>query len=450
MSIDWFELISRTFVIPIYNWKYGIKYDAILRSLNQSQFFPPEQIREHQWHSIKAIIDFAYNNNTFYRNHFDDMNIHPQDINSWDDFSNLPLLTKDDIRNNPDKLISDGYKRQNMHHKRTGGSTGVPVHLYIDNDAMNFKRALAHRHNSWAHYLPGMKRASLWGDTDKKYSFKERAYMKLYDRTIYLDTLKMDDAYLLQFVERITSFRPRLLLGHGHSLYFFAKFLQENSIDCLHFDGIISTAETLLDNERGVIEAVFGDIVFDRYGCEELSLIASECEAHEGLHVGAEGLYVEIAGGDEVTPGELIITDLVNKGMPFIRYKIGDLATVIDAPCTCGRGLPRLGKILGRTTDILLTPEGRSISGVSIMDTFVIHIKGFKQVQIVQNRIDHVLFKIVTDEHYSDASLEKLNETVTEIFGPQMKFDTEFIDKIPMTARGKFQFTVCNIDSEEK
>ena len=441
-----FEQVSRNFIIPIYNWKFGIKYKHIINFLNDSQFFSSEQIREIQWKKVKDIIEFAYFNNTFYNNHFKKANITPKDIHNLNDFSNIPLLTKEDIKNNPESLISNNYQKENMHHKRTGGSTGVPVHLYVDDYAMNFKRAAVHRHNSWANYLPGMKRASLWGDTDKTYSFSDRMYMKLYERTIYLDTLNMDDANMFKFVEKLKQFKPKSLMGHGHSLYYFTRFLLDNNIANIRFNGIISTAETLFDNERKVIEDLFGNIVFDRYGCEELSIIASECEKHEGLHINAEGLYVEVIDGDDTTPGELVITDLVNKGMPFIRYKIGDMATILNKPCSCGRGLPRLGKVFGRVTDILYTPEGKKISGVSILDTFVIHIKGFNQVQIIQNKIDHVLFKIVKDKYYSDNSLEKLKETVVKIFGPQMNSTIEFVDNIPKTDRGKFQFTICNIE----
>jgi len=441
-----FEQVSRNFIIPIYNWKFGIKYKHIINFLNDSQFFSSEQIREIQWKKVKDIIEFAYFNNTFYNNHFKKANITPKDIHNLNDFSNIPLLTKEDIKNNPESLISNNYQKENMHHKRTGGSTGVPIHLYVDNYAMNFKRAAVHRHNSWANYLPGMKRASLWGDTDKIYSFSDKMYMKLYERTIYLDTLNMDDANMFKFVEKLKQFKPKSLMGHGHSLYYFTRFLLDNNIANIRFNGIISTAETLFDNERKVIEDLFGNIVFDRYGCEELSIIASECEKHEGLHINAEGLYVEVIDGDDTTPGELVITDLVNKGMPFIRYKIGDMATILNKPCSCGRGLPRLGKVFGRVTDILYTPEGKKISGVSILDTFVIHIKGFNQVQIIQNKIDHVFFKIVKDKYYSDNCLEKLKETVVKIFGPQMNFTIEFVDNIPKTARGKFQFTICNIE----
>ena len=448
--MDLFEIISRNLIIPIYNWKTGARYTEILNSLNKSQFHSPEHIREIQWQKLKELINYVYDQNIFYRKHFTKDGIHPEDIKSWDDFLKVPYLTKDDIRNNSDDIISKKYTKQKMYYKRTGGSTGVPIHLYVDFDAMNFKRATTHRHNSWANYLPGMKRASLWGDTEKEYSFKEKIFMKLYDRTIYLDTLKMHEAYLFEFIEKIKKFRPKSLTGHGHSIYYFAKFLLENNIDNIHFDGIISTAETLSGQERKVIESVFGDIVFDRYGCEELSIIASECEKRDGLHINAEGLYVEVIGGDNTTPGDLIITDLTNKGMPFIRYEIGDMATIYDGICSCGRGLPRLGKVFGRTSDILYTPEGNKISGISILDTFMIHIKGFRQMQIIQNELSKIKFKLIKDNNYGETSLEALNKTVLNIFGPKMRYETEFVEKIPMTKRGKFQFTICNIEAENK
>lgn len=446
--MDYLTFFSRNLFIPIYNWKFGNKYMSILKDLNKSQFFSPELIKENQWNKITKIIEFVYNHNKFYFEHFNRAGVKPEDINDWDDFAKIPFLTKDDIRNNPDNMISDGYKKDNMLHKRTGGSTGVPIHLYVDNDAMNFKRAATHRHNYWAHYLAGMKCAALWGDTDKEYNFKEKLYMKLYDRTIFLDTLNMDDDHLFNFIKRLRKFNPKSLIGHGHSLYFLAKFCKENKIVDINFDGIISTAETLFESEREVVEDVFGKNIFDRYGCEELSIIASECEQHEGMHHNAEGLYLEIINGDETSPGEIVITDLVNRGMPFIRYKIGDMATTLEKPCSCGRGLPRLGKVFGRTSDILYTSEGKKISGISILDTYMIHIKGFKQVQIIQNEIDRVHFKIIKDENYSDNSIEELKAIVPKIFGVKMKFTNEFVDKIPKTARGKFQFTVCNIGKE--
>jgi phenylacetate-CoA ligase len=249
-----------------------------------------------------------------------------------------------------------------------------------------------------------------------------------------MDTLLMDDDYVLRFLDRVRAFKPEILFGHGHSLYYFAKFIADHGIKDIEFKGIISSAEALPPEERKVVEEVFGNIVFDRYGCEEVSLIASECETHEGMHT---------------EPGRLVITDLSNYAMPLIRYEIGDLSTTMSGECACGRGLPRLGRVVGRTTDILYTPEGRKISGVSILDTFTIHIPGFKQIQIVQEKINEVIFHIVKDEHFSEKSLQLLGEQVPRIFGPKMTYQIKFVDKVALTSRGKFQFTICKLDQED-
>jgi phenylacetate-CoA ligase len=447
--MDLMGFLSRNFFVPFYDRRHGIDNGAVINRLMTSQFFSEEQIRENQWRDLKSMLDFVYRNNAFYRKQFDAAGLMPGDVKNPADFAGLPVLTKDDIRNNMDDMVSSGYEKSRMRWKRTGGSTGVPLQLYWDSQAANVKHAITYRHNSWAGYLPGVKQAALWGNTDREYSFKERIYNALYVRTVFLDTLNMNDERMHDFARRIRRYKPRILFGHGHSLYAFAQFLLDNSLDDLSFDGVISTAETLFAHERAVVEEVFGNIVFDRYGCEEVSLIASECECHDGLHIGAEGLYVELIDGNEISPGRLVITDLVNRGMPFIRYEIGDLATAKNGPCACGRGLPRIGKVVGRTTDMLYTPDGKKISGVSILDTFTIHIPGFKQTQIVQEQLDKIVFNIVRSEEFSGRSLEILSESVPKFFGPKMKYDINFVEQIPLTGRGKFQFSICKINKAE-
>ena len=307
------------------------------------------------------------------------------------------------------------------------------------------KTAATFRHNRWAGYDRGDKLAAIWGDTDKEYSFKEQLYNLLTGRVIYLDTLKMTEEYNFEFIKRVRKVKPSIMMGHAHSLYAFACFVEEHGITSLGIEGIISTAEILFDHERAKIESVFGKILFDRYGCEELSIIASECLAHDGLHINAEGLYVEILAGDDNNPGKLVITDLWNRGMPFIRYEIGDMAIFKQGQCTCGRGLPRLARVYGRTADLLYTPDGRTISGISVLDTFTIHVPGIKQVQIVQNELDLLNFRVVKGDDFGEESLAVLKRKIPEFFGPGMRYEFEYVDKIEQTERGKYRFSICNI-----
>src|SRR5262249_18305868 len=144
-------------------------------------------------------------------------------------------------------------------------------------------------------------------------------------------------------------------------------------------------AMVLHDWQRKSIEQVFDCKVTNRYGCEEVSLIACECERHEGLHVNADGVYVEIIRNGRVArPGEsgsVVVTDLTNRAMPILRYQVGDVAVVSDRRCDCGRGLPLLERLEGREADYVVTPAGELISGISLTENFAVQVPGIAQLQ---------------------------------------------------------------------
>jgi phenylacetate-CoA ligase len=446
--MDLSAILARRVFVPFFQRRWGLYDPKLDRALALSQYDSGDQILERQLDRFRDLARYAIASNPFYQGHL--AGADPEALVTPEAVAELPLLTKDNLRDRSRDLLSHGYVRDEMFHKRTGGSTGVPVHLWWDEPAHAFKRAIVGRHDRWAGYQLGDRLAALWGDTDKSYPLRERVYQLLCARTLFVDTLRMDDKYLEAALKRIRRGRPEMLMGHAHSLHFFTRYVIESGADDLQFRGIISTAETLTPAEREVIEGRFGQIVFDRYGCEEVSLIASECEAHDGLHTSAEGLYVEVVGGDAKTPGRVVVTDLLNRGMPIIRYDIGDLATLAPGTCACGRGLPRLGRVFGRTSDILYAPDGRQISGISILDTFVIHIPGIRQAQIVQQRIDHLRLRIVRDGGGDEEIVRRVGASVEQIFGSEMRYDVEYVDRIEPTPRGKYQFTICEIDPPDQ
>ena len=443
-------ILARRVFIPFFERRWGLYSPQLQHALEQSQHDSPEEVREQQLTQMRALLAFARDSTPWYRERLSGVDV--DDLRSEADLTALPVLTKSDLRDSPEALISEGFDRAQMFHRRTGGSTGVPVHVWWDDLMHVFTNAATRRHDRWAGFVPGQKKAALWGDTDKTYPLRERIYKALCERTIYLDTLHMDEQYLAGFVERARRFGPEVLMGHAHSIYFLTRYLVDQGIDDIRFAGIISTAETLSPAERTFIESHFGQVVFDRYGCEEVSLIASECEAHDGLHICAEGMLVEVVGGDEKVPGKLLVTSLINRGMPIIRYEVGDMATVASGRCPCGRGLPRLGRVFGRTSDILYAPDGRRISGVSILDTFVIHVPGLQQAQIVQDRLDHIRLRVVRStrssgaNRWSEESVASIGRAVADVFGPSMQFDLEYVEVIEPTPRGKYQFSICEID----
>jgi phenylacetate-coenzyme A ligase PaaK-like adenylate-forming protein len=163
--MDLMALISRHLIMPLFIIvRGGITNLPFECHLSRSQYFSEEQIRSRQWRRLQRLLRYVYKHNRFYRARFDNEGIIPDDIKSFADFSRLPPLTKDDIRNNLEALISDEFDKSNLVHRRTGGSTGVPLQLYWDQGARALKEAVTRRHDRWVGFLPGERGAALWGD----------------------------------------------------------------------------------------------------------------------------------------------------------------------------------------------------------------------------------------------------------------------------------------------
>jgi phenylacetate-CoA ligase len=230
-----------------------------------------------------------------------------------------------------------------------------------------------------------------------------------------------------------------------------AEYVRRVGLPGIRPRGIIATAMVLHDWQRRVIESVFGCPVTNRYGCEEVSLIACECERHDGLHVNADGVYVEILrDGLPVGPGEpgsVIVTDLRNRAMPILRYQVGDVAVWSDRRCDCGRGLPLLERLEGREADYVLTPAGELISGISLTDNFGLHVPGLDQLQIIQETLHRFLFRIVRGPDFGEDSLRRISELVGERFGSEVSFECEYVDAIPQEASGKYRFCISKVDN---
>jgi phenylacetate-CoA ligase len=194
---------------------------------------------------------------------------------------------------------------------------------------------------------------------------------------------------------------------------------------------------------------VFVCKVTNRYGCEEVSLIACECERHEGLHVNCDGVYVELVrDGRPVGPGEsglVVVTDLTNRAMPIIRYQVGDVATWSEKTCSCGRGMPLLKRIEGRDADYVTTARGELVSGISLTENFAMLVPGIAQLQIIQEELDRFTFRIVKGDDFGPESLSRIAELVAERFGSEARYECEYVDSIPQERSGKYRFCISRV-----
>jgi len=441
--------LSRHVFHPLWDLKDGRRRLRILRELERSQWLPLETLRARQSERLARILRYAAAHSPYYERVFRQLRLDPGNFQSAD-LQALPLLTKAIIRSSTDEILSREFARSALGAHKTGGSTGVALTTYFDRDWLEPRTADALRSNQWAGCFHGMKIASLWGNPPVPRTFKQRVRALLIDRIIYLDTIDLNERSIEDFIVRWRRGKPDILFGHSHSLYILACYVVANGIRDLRPRGIISTSMMLLANERQMIETAFGCKVSDRYGSEEVGLIASECERHEGMHLNIEHLYIEFLrpDGTAAAPGEegaIVITDLLNRGMPFIRYRIEDMGVPSERRCPCGRGLPLMERVIGRVADYLKRRDGSMVAGVSLVERTLTAIPGLEQMQVVQPSLDEIVLNVVRAPDFSSATQEALLAEFRAVFGPGINIRTEYMERIPQERSGKYRFSICRI-----
>ena len=442
------DTLNRNFVQPFIAAKRGSKHLRYLAELERTQFDSPEQIRARQLRMLQAQLVHAYATVPYYRRTWSAAGVHPSDVKSLADLAHFPILPKADVRTRAEELHSSAYANAKVRTKTTSGSTGVPLRIVLDERGAQWKTACTLRADEWSGWCRGQRVAKVWGNPEyRHFGLRGRLTNRFVDRAVYLDTIGLTSPRIAEFAAALRRHRPGMIFGHAHSLYLLACALKKSKIGDIRPNGIVSTAMPLHDWQRVVIEEVFGVPATNRYGCEEVSLIACQCERHAGLHVAAESVYTEVDGKSSGT-GKLLVTDLSNAAMPLIRYEIGDVVTLSDAPCACGRGLPVIERVEGRDADFVVTPAGSLISGISLTENFALHIRGAAQVQIVQETTTHLRVRLVKDDSFSDASHRQMEALVRDTFGPTMRFDVEFLDAIPQEPSGKYRFCISKVAAD--
>lgn len=442
--------LIRSSVVPLWaRWEKSAYLEHI-DFLNKNQYRSAEDIKREQEQKLSAILTHAYKNCPYYQTILSRVSADPARLMTR--FPEIPILTKADIRKNKNQMCARNFPKEKLVPKKTSGSTGVSLELFMDVDCSEWRRAVAIFRNGWTGWKLGERTAAVWGNPPPAANWRAFLRNALLERCIYLDTLGMDEDDMAFFLKELPRYQPTLMMGHAYSLYYFAKFVEKQPRPLqLQLKGIISTAMMLYPWQREVIERVFGCKIFERYGCEEVSLIASECEAHTGMHINTDSLIVEFLKDDEqpAAAGEeasVVVTDLMNYGMPVIRYKIGDKAIFTDPACPCGRKSVLITKVTGRDADFIVTPEGKIISGISLTENFSLKIPGVEQMQIEQLKRDHLKIKIVRDPAFDEKSQQILADLSQRTFGNTMRWDTVFVDKIPQEKNGKYRFVISHLD----
>jgi len=411
-------------------------------------FASADELRAVQQHRFRRLIAIA-RQAPFWRRVIDGFGKSPHQF-TLDDLPAFPFLTKDLLLEKPHELRIPNAR--GVYENYSGGSTGIPIRFYQDWTYKVHMSVSTRLCNEMAGAFPGARLAKLWGAPQDKRQIEGAAgRLKLWLLNHrYYDTFDMGEERMLGYHRAMEAFQPDLILAYASSLHLLARFLESRGIRPSYPRvAIVSAAERLFPQQRSEIEAVFPARVFNRYGSREISAMAAECKEHAGMHITAASHIVETI--DPVTKqraqgeaGELVITVLHNHAMPFIRYRIGDMGTLDDSPCRCGRTAPKLTEVHGRTSDNFLMPNGRVVHGEYFTHMFYGR-PGVRQFQFVQEAQNDFTLHIVPAPGYTPDLARAFEAETREMIGPAARFRIELRDEIPVAKSGKYRFTVSNV-----
>ena len=462
MSI--FSFIDRKILIPLGDRLMGRDLHGAFERAMRTEWLSETQLFELQSEKLRMLVRHCYENVPYYRRVFEERGLTPEDIQDRRDLVKLPVLTKQLVKEHYDELISKDIESRKYHYDSTGGSTGTPMRFIEDIQTWNKLRGLRERGWVWAGFQVGEKLFTLAGNSlVRKNSGKKKLLVKdIYDR-ILMRNLKRDctditPEALEQHYKAMMKFRPAGIRGYASSLYFLARYIEQNGLPVCKIKVIFTTGEKLHPKYRRKIQQVFRAPVFDAYGAADGGVSAHECYMHEGMHIAEEYCAVEIVDKDgNILPdgeiGHVLTTDLDNYAFPFLRYKVGDLAYIKKELCSCGRKQRLLGEVVGREGRAIYNKQGRPYSSI-VMDNMMFKDLDFhteecqrlyekmERFQIRQDKNGdlRILIKPV-DPDEPISTFDYLKDNFSQFF-PDSALEIVFVDDIPSLASGKEDYCV--------
>lgn len=435
-------------LFPLHEVLKGHHSVAVHRALERSQWLPPAELAALQRDNLRRFLVSIGRHVPCYSELFQRLGFDPAQADTAS-LRQLPLLDKPTIRAQGEALRAEnatGLKRFN-----TGGSSGEPLIFWLNEERVSHDVAAKRRATRWWGVDIGDPEIVVWGSPielgsqDRIRLLRDRLF-----RTELLSAFEMSRENLGKFVARIRQRRPAMLFGYPSSLALIAQYAREEGIalDGLGIRVAFVTSERLYDHQRTLIEEVFACPVANGYGGRDAGFIAHECPAGS-LHITAEDMVVEIVDAEGRVlppgePGEIVVTHLFTSAFPFVRYRTGDVGVLGDRPCSCGRGLPVLASVDGRTTDFVVAEDGTVLHGLALI--YVLRdMPGVANFRIVQESRQLTRVEVVPRGQLSDAMTREIREGLRARLGQRVTVEVEGKASIAPEKSGKYRYVVSRV-----
>jgi phenylacetate-CoA ligase len=438
-------IVARTFA-RIQERLLGRPTFAILKELEESQWWPRERLRQLQAERLRDLAAAAYDHTPYWRSVMDERGFGPADIRSLEDLGRFPLLQKATLRERREDMVwrEEGPRLKLV---RTSGSTNEALQFYTNSNreaAINAARIRGHR---WIGVNKGDKEVYFWGSPVELHA-QDRA-KQVRDWLVnepLSDGFEITPERAVRYIEDWKRWRPACIFGYPNSFLLTVRIAEQRGIDLRELARrgvrcLATTSEMLTEDQRGRISEAFGLPVYDSYGLREVALVGHECDRFT-MHTVDEHVVLETIHPETLRPvageGELVVTSLISRVMPIIRYRTGDVVTLSEGPCACGRSLGRIAISGGRIADFVVTRAGKWVAGY-----FLIYIcrsvPGVVKFQAVQERAGELAVSLVADEHFPPDGCERVRAAVRARLGGDDEVRVALVEDIAPAPSGKYR-----------
>jgi len=429
--------------------RFGPEFERLSAFLEESEWYEPDRLRAYQEERLGLVIRHAYDTVPYYRDVMDELRLRPPDVRRVEDLRKLPVLTRNELIANRDRLRSSTVRR-GLRKVSSSGTVGFPVTVWWDRAIDVVNNACTWRVRRWAGVGHGPRAATLLGKPIVPNRQKRPPFWRYNTswNTVMFSCNHLRPDSLPLYVQTLRNERIETLHAYPSSAYILARFLEAEG-DHIPLKAVFLTGEPHLPIERRVIEERFQTKAFDAYGLAERVVYTSECDRHDGHHVFSEFGITELINdaGDAVPAGGLariVSTSLHNMAMPLIRYDVGDTGITRERSCECGRTLPMLESVTTRAEDILVLPDGRMVPPITASRAFW-GIEGLRREQVVQHRPDEIIARMEIDRDITAAEEDGMRAYFLRRLGPDVRVVIERVDEIPLTATGKYRRVVSTV-----
>jgi len=421
-----------------------MKIPFLIQMLMHNQRLRPTEVRELQNKKLKALVEYSYKYVPYYHSLFAEKGLHPDDIKCVDDLDKIPILKKKDVRDSPlEEITAMNIDLNKCWMLRTSGTTGTPLSIYWEKEArlirylrdyifqLNCGDRITNRRVILAGWMP-----------DPPKSIQKIGLFKT-KRISPFDDLETQ-------IEQIRNFGPKTMITWPSCVTELCKEIEEKEIQGINLRLVFTGGELLDEHKRNIIRETFEADLFDSYGANEVGVISYECVEHAGYHVESDSIILEITkDGEVVSPGEegeITVTNLDNRAMPFIRYNLEDLGILTNDECSCGNSFPLMKLTCGRKSDTIQLPSGRKVSAGRVYFDLNL-IPGIRQFQVIQEKIDQLVVKIVKNSKFTEENYNEIMQIFRQRLG-NLELDVLFVDNIQRDKSGKFKPFITRIPRE--